>query len=104
MGYTILTRRTFKTTIEMSRDTDAFHYDSPDFGRDGEAVDAASPEDGAVVGGFQNLAAGVLSKLGAQLDVDVLLTSDNVEVKSHIADFVAELVGLRPLDVSKEIP
>jgi NADPH-dependent F420 reductase len=84
--------------VQMTRDADGFHYEPPAAGSVTEAVDGASPEDIAVVGGFQNLAAGALSNLDRKLDVDVLLTGDDPEAKTRLVELVAELDGLRPLD------
>ena len=84
--------------VGMDRDADGFHYDRPTAGSVAELVAASAPDDVAVVGAFQNLAAGALSDLDRALDYDVIVTGDDAEAKATVADLAAEIEGLRALD------
>ncbi|WP_255197488.1 NADPH-dependent F420 reductase [Halorarius litoreus] len=83
---------------QMDRDATGFHYDPPADGSVAEAVAAAAPEGNPVVGAFQNIAAGALTDLDNELDVDVVLTGDDVDAKATVGDLVAGIDGLRTLD------
>jgi NADPH-dependent F420 reductase len=83
---------------QMDRDADGFHYDQPAAGSVAEAVAAAAPDDVPVVGAFQNIAAGALTTLDNDLDVDVVLTGDDADAKATVGDLVADVDGLRALD------
>jgi NADPH-dependent F420 reductase len=61
------------------------------------AADTAS-DDVPVIGAFQNLAAGALSDLDRDLDLDVVVTGDDDDAKRTVLNLVSDLDGLRSLD------
>lgn len=83
---------------QMDRDADGFHYDPPAEGSVAEAVAAAAPDGIPVVAAFQNIAAGALTTLDNELDVDVVLTGDDEDAKATVGDLAAAIDGLRVLD------
>ncbi len=83
--------------VAMERDGDGFHYTEPQEGSVAEAIAAVAPEDVAVVGAFQNLAAGALSDLDTDLDYDVIVTGDDEDATTSVADLAEEIEGLRAL-------
>lgn len=84
--------------VGMDRDQTGFHYDRPGVGSVAEVAASAAPEDVAVVGAFQNLAAGALSDLTNSLGYDVIVTGPDSEAKSLVIELVEEIQGLRALD------
>jgi NADPH-dependent F420 reductase len=82
----------------MVRDKSGFHYDSPEEGSVAEAVAAVTPEDVPVVGAFQNIAAGALTNLDNDLDLDVAMTGDDEDAKAVTSDLVEGIEGVRALD------
>jgi hypothetical protein len=84
--------------VAMSRDAAGFHYDPPADGTVAEAIAAEAPEEVPVVGAFQNLAAGALSNLDHELDVDVIVTGDDDEATATVRDLAGEIDGIRALD------
>jgi NADPH-dependent F420 reductase len=84
--------------VGMDRDETGFHYDRPGVGSVAELVDSYAPETVAIVGAFQNLAAGALSDLSSDLGYDVVVTGDDSDAKTVIMELVEEIRGLRALD------
>ncbi|WP_336000464.1 NADPH-dependent F420 reductase [Halorientalis halophila] len=83
---------------QMDRDEDGFHYDPPSAGSVAEAVAAAAPAGVPVVGAFQNVAAGALTDLDNDLEVDVVMTGDDADAKETIRGLVEAIDGIRALD------
>jgi len=83
--------------VAMGRDGDGFHYEEPDAGSVAEAIADVAPEGVPVVGAFQNLAAGALSNLDNDLDYDVVVTGDDEEATTLVADLAEEIEGIRAL-------
>lgn len=84
--------------VGMARDEDGFHYDRPGSGSVAEVAVNSAPNGVAVVGAFQNLAAGALSSLDTELGYDVVVTGDESDAKDRIAAIIDDIEGLRPLD------
>lgn len=94
--------------VSMRRDGDGFHYVEPEAGSVAEEIAAAAPDSTPVVGAFQNLAAGALSNLDTDLDYDVVVTGDDDEAKTVVAELASEIEGIRalrggPLSTSAEV-
>lgn len=94
--------------VSMARDKAGFHYDKPEAGSVAEVIAEAAPAANPVVGAFQNLAAGALSNLENELDYDVVVTGDDADAKSTVADLGSEIEGIRalsggPLATSAEV-
>lgn len=84
--------------VAMARDETGFHYDTPAAGSVAEAVAVAAPEGTPVVSAFQNLAAGALTDLDRDLELDVLVSGDDADAKDVVMDLATEIAGLRALD------
>ena len=84
--------------VAMARDESGFHYDPPAEGSIAIALRGAVPDDVPVVGAFQNLAAGALSDLSTEITADVIVTGDDRETKTTVADLAEEVDGLRAFD------
>jgi NADPH-dependent F420 reductase len=84
--------------VGMQRDEDGLHYNPPGIGSVTELAAASAPDDVPVVGAFHNLAAGKLADLGADLDWDVPIVSDDDDAKALIVELTEEVETLRPLD------
>jgi len=84
--------------VAMARDDTGFRYDTPAAGSVAEAVAAAAPDEVAVVSAFQNLAAGALTDLDRELDLDVVVAGDDGDAKRVVMDLAEEIEGLRALD------
>lgn len=84
--------------VRMNRDSVGFHYDPPEIGSVAEEIAAAAPDHVPVVGGFQNVAAGALTNLDAELSADIIVTGDDDEPKEIVADLAEEIAGIRALD------
>lgn len=84
--------------VSMDRDAAGFHATPPEAGSVAQAVAAAAPEDTPVVGAFQNLAAGALSDLDAQIDTDTVVTGDDSDATALVRSLAKEIDGLRGLD------
>jgi hypothetical protein len=83
--------------VAMRRDAAGFHYDPPESGTVAEAIAEAAPDDVPVVGAFQNLAAGALSHLDHDLDVDVIVTGDDDDAIATVRSLAEEIDGIRAL-------
>lgn len=84
--------------VNMARDAAGFHYDPPAEGTVAEAIAAVVSDGVAVVGAFQNLAAGALTDLNNELDADVVVTGDDDAAKARVRSLAEEIDGLRALD------
>lgn len=84
--------------VKMNRDAAGFHYDPPEVGSVAEEIAAAAPDHVPVVGAFQNVAAGALTDLDAELSADIVVNGDDDETKQIIADLSEEIDGIRALD------
>jgi NADPH-dependent F420 reductase len=84
--------------VGMQGDDDGMHYHPPGAGSVTELVADRAPDAVPVVGAFHNLAAGRLSNLDADLDVDTLLVGNDDDAKHTIESITREVEGLRPLD------
>jgi NADPH-dependent F420 reductase len=84
--------------VQMARDGTGFHYESPEAGSVAETVAIAAPEEIPVVSAFQNLAAGALTDLDRDLDLDVVVSGDDGDAKRVVANLAEEIEGLRALD------
>ncbi|MFB6189695.1 MAG: NADPH-dependent F420 reductase [Halapricum sp.] len=84
--------------VSMDRDAAGFHYDPPEAGTVAQAIAAEVPESVPVVGAFQNVAAGALTDLDNDLDVDVVVTGDDSDSKSLIRSLAEDIDGVRALD------
>jgi NADPH-dependent F420 reductase len=56
------------------------------------------PDGVAVVSAFHTVSASLLADLGHRLDEDVLICGDRAEDKTRVAELVARIDGLRPVD------
>ena len=84
--------------VAMERDESGFHYDTPEAGSVAEAVAAATPKEVPVVSAFQNLAAGALTDLDRELDLDVVVSADDDDAKGVLIGLAEEIDGIRALD------
>lgn len=82
----------------MDRDAAGFHATPPEAGSVAQAVAAAAPDDVPVVGAFQNLAAGALSDLNAEIETDTVVTGDDPDATALVRSLAKEIDGLRALD------
>lgn len=82
----------------MDRDAAGFHAAPPEDGSVAQAVAAAAPEGVPVVGAFQNLAAGALSDLDAEIETDTVVTGDDPDATALVRSLAEEIHGLRALD------
>ncbi|MFB6222129.1 MAG: NADPH-dependent F420 reductase [Haloarcula sp.] len=81
--------------VQMARDADGFDYDRPESGSVAEEVANVAPDGVPVVGAFQNLAAGALSTLENEISADVIVTGDDPDARSVVADLAEEIHGIR---------
>ncbi|WP_049995861.1 NADPH-dependent F420 reductase [Halococcus sediminicola] len=84
--------------VGMVRDETGFHYDAPEAGSIAETVAAATPDGVPVVSAFQNLAAGALTDLSNELNLDVVISGDDAEARNVLKKLAEEINGLRALD------
>ena len=84
--------------VGITRDEDGFHYNRPESGSVAEVAANSAPNEVAVVGAFQNLAAGALSNLDIELSYDVVVSGDETDAKNRIAAIINDIEGLRSLD------
>lgn len=84
--------------VSMDRDAAGFHATPPESGSIAQAVAGAGPDDVPVVGAFQNLAAGALSNLDAEIETDTVVTGDDPDATALVRSLAAEIDGLRALD------
>jgi NADPH-dependent F420 reductase len=59
------------------------------------------PDGVAVVSALQTVSARLLADLGHDLDEDVLVSGDSKETKRRVAELVARIPGLRPVDCGR---
>jgi NADPH-dependent F420 reductase len=81
----------------LRRDEDGFHSRPPSAGSVTQLAAEVAPDDVAVVGAFQNLAAGRLADLEAPLEVDTLVLGDDEDAVATTMDLAADIEGLRPV-------
>lgn len=84
--------------VRMTRTDDGFSYDPPAVGSVAEEIAAAAPEPTPVVGAFQNMAAGGLGNLDADVRADVVLTGNDEDAKTTIASLAEAIEGLHAID------
>jgi NADPH-dependent F420 reductase len=84
--------------VRMARTDGGFNYDPPEVGSVAEEIAAAAPDHIPVVGAFQNIAAGALRSLDADLRADVVITGNDADAKATIESLSEEIEGLRALD------
>lgn len=84
--------------VGMKRDDAGIHYNPPGVGSVTQLAANAAPEGTPVVGAFQNLAAGKLANLDADLNWDVPIVADNPEAKATVSDLTDAIDGLRALN------
>ena len=84
--------------VGMKRDDAGIHYNPPGVGSVTELAANAAPEETPVVGAFQNLAAGRLANLDADLDWDVPVVADDEDAKATVRELTDGIEGLRSLD------
>ncbi|WP_293029905.1 NADPH-dependent F420 reductase [Natronococcus sp.] len=85
--------------VGMQGDDDGLHYHPPSAGSVTELVAKRAPDEVPVVGAFHNLAAGALSELELELDLDTLVVGDDSDAKERVIALTEEIEGLRALDV-----
>ena len=85
--------------VGMQGDEDGLHYHPPEAGSVTELVAERVPDEVPVVGAFHNLAAGALSDLDNDLDVDTLLVADDPDARETVRTLSNEIEGLRALEV-----
>ncbi|MDG5820144.1 NADPH-dependent F420 reductase [Natronococcus sp. A-GB7] len=85
--------------VGMQGDDDGLHYHPPSAGSVTELVAKRAPDDVPVIGAFHNLAAGALSELELELDLDTLVVGDDSDAKERVIALAEEIEGLRALDV-----
>ncbi len=83
--------------VGMKGDEDGMHYHPPSAGSVTELVASRAPDETPVVGAFHNLAAGELSDLDHDLDLDTLVVGEGSE-KETVRSLASEIDGLRVLD------
>ncbi|MFB6072881.1 MAG: NADPH-dependent F420 reductase [Halobacterium sp.] len=84
--------------VGMQKGSGGFRYNPPAAGSVTQLVAEAAPEEVAVVGAFQNLAADQLANLDVELDLDTLVVGDDGDAKQNVMDLAAGIEGLRALD------
>lgn len=84
--------------VGMKRDEDGVHYNRPGAGSVAALCADAAPAEVPVIGAFQNLAAGRLADLDADLGCDTLVFGDDPDAKATVVDLADAIEGLRPLD------
>ncbi|ELY65317.1 NADPH-dependent F420 reductase [Natronococcus jeotgali] len=85
--------------VGMQGDDDGLHYHPPSAGSVTELVAKRAPDGVPVVGAFHNLAAGALTDLEFELDLDTLVVADDEDAKRTVRSLAEEIEGLRALDV-----
>ncbi|AGB38197.1 NADPH-dependent F420 reductase [Natronococcus occultus] len=85
--------------VGMQGDDDGLHYHPPSAGSVSELVAKRAPDGVPVVGAFHNLAAGALTDLELELDLDTLVVGDDTDAKERVIALANEIKGLRALDV-----
>ncbi|ELY60965.1 NADPH-dependent F420 reductase [Natronococcus amylolyticus DSM 10524] len=85
--------------VGMQGDDDGLHYHPPSAGSVTELVAKRAPDGVPVVGAFHNLAAGALTDLELELDLDTLVVGDDSDAKGRVIALAEEIEGLRALDV-----
>ncbi|WP_394738878.1 NADPH-dependent F420 reductase [Natronococcus roseus] len=85
--------------VGMQGDDDGLHYHPPSAGSVTELVAKRAPDEVPVVGAFHNLAAGALTDLELELDLDTLVVGDDSDAKERVIALAEEVEGLRGLDV-----
>jgi 8-hydroxy-5-deazaflavin:NADPH oxidoreductase len=85
--------------VGMQGDDDGLHYHPPSAGSVTELVAKRAPDDVPVIGAFHNLAAGALSELELELDLDTLVVGNDSDAKERVIALAEEIEGLRALDV-----
>lgn len=85
--------------VGMQGDDDGLHYHPPSAGSVTELVAKRAPDGVPVVGAFHNLAAGALTDLELELDLDTLVVGDDPDAKARVVSLADEIQGLRALDV-----
>ncbi|SFS64383.1 NADPH-dependent F420 reductase [Halostagnicola kamekurae] len=83
--------------VGMKGDEDGMHYHPPSAGSVTELVAGRAPDEVPVVGAFHNLAAGELSNLEHDLDLDTLVVGGG-SAKDTVTSLASEIDGLRVLD------
>ena len=63
-----------------------------------EFIQSSVPNGITVIGAFKTISAAKLNKISSPLDVDVFLTSDEIEAKVELKEILTEINGLRVLD------
>lgn len=84
--------------VGMQRDDAGFHYNRPSEGSVVELAADAVPEGVPVVGAFHNLAAGTLTDLDVNFELDTVVVGDNGDAKGTVMSLAADIDGLRALD------
>ncbi|WP_160135717.1 NADPH-dependent F420 reductase [Halococcus salsus] len=84
--------------VRMSRNETGFHYQSSEVGSVAEEISDVLPDQVPVVGAFQNLAAGALTDLDRDLDLDVVVTGDDDESKQKVTALLEGIEGLGTCD------
>ena len=84
--------------VGMKGDEDGLHYHPPSTGSVSELVAQRAPDGVPVVGAFHNLAAGKLSDLDAEFDLDTLVVGDDRDAKATVRRLAEDIDGLRALD------
>lgn len=85
--------------VGMQGDDDGLHYHPPSAGSVTELVAKRAPDGVPVVGAFHNLAAGALTDLELEVDLDTLVVGDDSDAKERVIALAEEIEGLRALDV-----
>ncbi|AHG00463.1 NADPH-dependent F420 reductase [Halostagnicola larsenii XH-48] len=83
--------------VGMKGDEDGMHYHPPSAGSVTELVASRAPDEVPVVGAFHNLAAGKLSNLDREIDLDTLVVGEGA-AKETVTSLASEIDGLRVLD------
>lgn len=83
--------------VGMKGDEDGMHYHPPSAGSVTELVASRAPDEVPVVGAFHNLAAGELSNLDHDLDLDTLVVGEGA-AKDAVTSLADEVDGLRVFD------
>ncbi|KDE59925.1 NADPH-dependent F420 reductase [Halostagnicola sp. A56] len=83
--------------VGMKGDEDGMHYHPPSAGSVTELVAGRTPDEVPVVGAFHNLAAGELSNLEHDLDLDTIVVGEGA-AKDAVTALANEIDGLRALD------
>lgn len=84
--------------VGISGTSDGVQYDPPDVGSVTELVARLAPSEIPVVGAFHSLPANRLADPDESIDMDTLVVGDEQAPKERVANLVAEIDGLRPVD------